>query len=93
MWWALPLLFLGGVFSIEANGNLSEFDALTSHLKVTYGLMGITAVASVLCGLWLVISLGSHRWAQRLGGIALAAYSIVLIAGTLLTIIPCAGPS
>lgn len=89
---ALMLLF-GAIYGRSGYALLGEWSAISRALAACAVLFVVCGVVMVACGVWLLVKKGDSARPLWIGGAATALCGIVILAGVLSNVIPCAGPS
>lgn len=87
------MLLLGGILTLFALPASMEWSALGGPLKFIV-LSWLVAGPVVLgCGVWLIVSLGRYTPPLWVGSAGMFAPGILMVAGVLSHVVPCAGPT
>jgi hypothetical protein len=90
---AAGMVFFGFVMSYGGYRTVRQW----SSIGVAYALCGLiwtlAGPAMIVAGLWVLGSLGRHRFPLWIGGAAAVLSGAVLVTGVLAHVIPCSGPS
>jgi hypothetical protein len=90
---AMLILLFGAMYCRAGYALLGEWSAISRALAACAVLFVVCGAVMVACGLWLLLKMGSSTRPLWLGGAATALCGIVILAGVLAKVIPCAGPS
>lgn len=90
---ALLMLFFGALMFLFGYFDLSEWSSEQAPL-IACGVVWVIAGPVVFASaLWLFGTLGRSVLALRIGGMAILASGMVLIAGATSGVLPCSGPA
>ncbi len=90
---AIALILIGSVLVLLGVTYVLEWSALSAGLAACGVVWIVAGPAAVICGLWIIFSVGRHRLPLLIGGGGVFASGIVLVLGVMTKVIPCAGPS
>jgi hypothetical protein len=89
---AVLMLLFGAVYGRTGYALIGEWSAISRALAACAVFFLVCGAVMVVCGVWLLVKTGSAHplW---IGGAATALCGVVILAGVLAKVIPCAGPS
>jgi hypothetical protein len=87
------MLLFGAIYGRGGYALLGEWSSISRALAACAVLFVVCGAVMVACGLWLLLKMGSSARPLWIGGAATALCGIVIVAGVLSNVIPCAGPS
>jgi hypothetical protein len=90
---AVLMLLFGAIYGRGGYALIGEWSAISRALAACAVLFVVCGAVMVACGLWLLIRIGRDSRPLWIGGAATALCGIVILAGVLSHVIPCAGPS
>ncbi len=89
---ALLVLLFGALYGMLALLGLEEWPAISGSFAVCLVLISLFTLTMVVCGLWVLVTLGKAVRPLLFAGIGTAGTGFVIAAGTLAKMIPCGGP-
>ena len=91
---AVLMLLFGAIYGRGGLALLGEWAAISPVLAACAVLFLFCGAVMVGCGLWLLVRRGGGFYRPLwIGGSATALCGLVILAGVLSKVIPCAGPS
>ncbi len=87
------MLLFGAIYGRSGYALIGEWAAISPALAACAVLFVICGAVMVACGLWLLMKKSGSARPLWIGGAATALCGIVILAGVLSNVIPCAGPS
>lgn len=90
---AAGMVFFGGLISVGGYGILRRWSSISVAFAACGALWLLAGPVMLVAGLWVLGSLGRRRIPLWAGGAAAVLSGVVLVAGVLTYVIPCAGPS
>ena len=87
------MLLFGAIYGRTGYALIGEWSAISGALAACAVLFVICGAVMVASGLWLLVKKSGSARPLWIGGAATALCGIVILAGVLSNVIPCAGPS
>ena len=87
------MLLFGAMYGRSGYALLGEWSAISRALAACAVLLVVCSAVMVASGIWLLVNKGSSARPLWIGGAATTLCGIVILAGVLSNVIPCAGPS
>ena len=87
------MLLFGAIYGRGGYALLGEWSSISRALAACAVLFVVCGAVMVACSLWLLVKTSSSARPLWIGGAATALCGIVIVAGVLSNVIPCAGPS
>jgi hypothetical protein len=90
---AMLMLLFGAIYGRSGYALLGEWSAISRALAACAVLLVVCSAVMVACGILLLVKKSSSAQPLWIGGAATTLCGIVILAGVLSNVIPCAGPS